>query len=164
MEERSIHSSEVIELQDSVILHLKVDPGKMVRVGLWINLKDSSKSIQLVIKAEAPHTQAHIRVVSILNNSHLTLDGLVRVEKGAKHSQLHFNHKTILLDATSTVVSQPQLEILEDEVKCGHGATVSEIEQNQIEYLVSRGMTRQNAKNMLCLSQKQALCEWVLMK
>jgi Fe-S cluster assembly protein SufD len=49
----------------------------------------------------------------------------------------------------SSASVDPQLEIMSDEVKAGHGASVSRIDENQIEYLMSRGIEREDAEEQI---------------
>ena len=63
---------------------------------------------------------------------------------------MHFNPiKNIILSDHATVHSQPQLEIYADDVKCSHGATSGQIDQDALFYLVSRGIPLDQAKAVL---------------
>jgi len=56
-----------------------------------------------------------------------------------------------LLDGTATADSIPKLEILADDVKCAHGATVGPVDREQIFYLMSRGVSRTVAEQLIVL-------------
>ncbi|NJK72653.1 MAG: Fe-S cluster assembly protein SufD, partial [Synechococcaceae cyanobacterium SM2_3_60] len=57
--------------------------------------------------------------------------------------------RTLLRSNKARIDSQPQLEILADDVKCTHGATVGELEPSEVFYMQSRGLERETAINLL---------------
>ena len=58
-------------------------------------------------------------------------------------------NKNLLLSGDARVDTKPQLEIFADDVKCAHGATVGQLEEEQLFYLASRGMHPMMARNLL---------------
>jgi Fe-S cluster assembly protein SufD len=58
-------------------------------------------------------------------------------------------NQTLLLSPEAEINSKPQLEIYADDVKCSHGATVGELDADQLFYLVSRGIPKAEARSML---------------
>ena len=58
-------------------------------------------------------------------------------------------HKTLLLSDEAEVDVKPELEIFADDVRCSHGSTCGEIDKDQMFYLRSRGISEENAKNIL---------------
>jgi len=78
-------------------------------------------------------------------------DGRVVVEKNAQKTDAHLSNNNLLLSRDAEVDTKPQLEIEADDVKCGHGTTVGQIDPNQVFYLRSRGIDMDTAKRMLCL-------------
>lgn len=79
------------------------------------------------------------------------LDGRIKVEKQAQKTDAHLKNANLLLSRRGEVDTKPQLEILADDVKCSHGATVGQIDANALFYLRSRGIPEAEAKRMLCL-------------
>ena len=59
------------------------------------------------------------------------------------------SNNCLLLSEEARINSKPQLEIYADDVKCAHGATVGQLDEQQIFYFQSRGIGRQQAKNIL---------------
>src|SRR3546814_8037639 len=64
-------------------------------------------------------------------------------------SDLFQSVKAMLLDRTATANAKPELEIYADDVKCAHGATVGELDQQALFYMASRGMDPATAKTLL---------------
>lgn len=76
-------------------------------------------------------------------------NGRVFVPQAAQLANAAQLNRNLLLSAKARVDTKPQLEIVADNVKCTHGATVSQLEDDEIFYLQSRGIDRQSAKNLL---------------
>ena len=58
-------------------------------------------------------------------------------------------NRNLLLSSETTIDTKPQLEILADDVKCSHGATVGQLEDDEIFYLASRGISPERARALL---------------
>jgi Fe-S cluster assembly protein SufD len=75
--------------------------------------------------------------------------GLVFVEKNAHGTNSSQLNQTLLLSDQARALSRPQLRIDADDVECAHGATVGQLNPDEIFYIQSRGMTQQKAKQLL---------------
>ncbi len=75
--------------------------------------------------------------------------GKVIVKPGAQKTDGGMKSQAILLSPRAAMNNKPELEILADDVVCGHGATVGALDPEQVFYLQSRGMTRREAEAML---------------
>jgi len=71
------------------------------------------------------------------------------VQPGAQKTDSVQNNQNLLLSADAEVDTKPQLEIYADDVKCAHGATVGQLDETAVFYLMSRGIDRQAARQML---------------
>jgi Fe-S cluster assembly protein SufD len=78
-------------------------------------------------------------------------DGRILVEQDAQKTEAHLSNNNLMLTRESEVDTKPQLEIYADDVKCSHGTTVGQIEEEQIFYLRSRGIEEQRARAMLSM-------------
>ncbi|MBT9433124.1 Fe-S cluster assembly protein SufD [Candidatus Sodalis endolongispinus] len=76
-------------------------------------------------------------------------NGLIKVAKHALKTDGQMTNNNLLLDRLAEVDTKPQLEIYADDVKCSHGATVGRIDEEQMFYLRSRGITREDAQQMI---------------
>ena len=76
-------------------------------------------------------------------------NGKVVVWKDAQKTDAKQTNKNLLLSESAEINSKPQLEILADDVKCTHGTTVGQIEEEQLFYLRSRGLDREIAQGLL---------------
>jgi len=75
--------------------------------------------------------------------------GKVTVAKDAQQTEADQSFKALLLDRTASANAKPELEILADDVKCSHGATVGELDDKALFYMMSRGLTKAEATHML---------------
>jgi Fe-S cluster assembly protein SufB len=98
----------------------------------------------------APETTSTITSKSISRNGGRTAyRGLVKVYKGAKDARCNVRCDALILDAESRSDTYPYMEIDEDNVNIGHEATVSKIGEEQLFYLMSRGLSEQEATVMI---------------
>jgi len=73
----------------------------------------------------------------------------VIVRKDAQKTNAYQSNKNIILSNEALVNTKPQLEIFADDVRCSHGATVGQLNEEEIFYLRSRGIDDKNAKQIL---------------
>jgi len=106
------------------------------------------------LKTNVNHRHEHCKssqlVKSVLlDKSNGTYQGKIYVEKNAQKTNGYQLSKALVLSENSAFNSKPELEIYADDVKCSHGSTTGNIDQNSIFYLMSRGLTKEQAKKML---------------
>jgi Fe-S cluster assembly protein SufD len=75
--------------------------------------------------------------------------GMIRIAPGAAGAEAYQENRNLLLSADSRAESIPELEILTDDVKCSHGATVAPLDPEQLFYLGSRGLPRGQAMRVI---------------
>ncbi len=98
----------------------------------------------------APHTTGQIISKSISKNGgRSSYRGLVRVEKGAKSARCNVVCDALILDPQSRSDTYPYIEVLDRDVSIGHEASVSRIGEEQLFYLMSRGLSEAEASTMI---------------
>ncbi|MBP7063524.1 Fe-S cluster assembly protein SufD [Ferrovibrio sp.] len=80
---------------------------------------------------------------------HAVFQGLIRVAPGAQKTDAQQLCRTLLLSDDAQVDTKPELEILADDVKCSHGATVGDLDANMLFYLRARGIDANTARRLL---------------
>ena len=85
----------------------------------------------------------------LLDKSNGTYQGKIYVTKDAQKTDGYQLSKALVLSENSAFNSKPELEIYADDVKCSHGSTTGNIDQNSIFYLMSRGLSKEEANKML---------------
>ncbi|MDT4922404.1 MAG: Fe-S cluster assembly protein SufB, partial [Pseudonocardiales bacterium] len=98
----------------------------------------------------APHTSSTIVSKSVARGGGRTsYRGLVQVNKGAHHSRSTVKCDALLVDDISRSDTYPYVDVREDDVSMGHEATVSKVSEDQLFYLMSRGMSEDEAMAMV---------------
>ncbi|HKX74155.1 MAG TPA: Fe-S cluster assembly protein SufB [Acidimicrobiia bacterium] len=98
----------------------------------------------------APHTTSTIVSKSISKDGgRAGYRGLVRVEPGAEHAKSFVRCDALILDERSRSDTYPYMEIEENDAEIGHEATVSKVGEEQMFYLMSRGLTEEQATSMI---------------
>jgi len=91
--------------------------------------------------------QLHKTVVG--GGAHAVFNGKIFVHRNAQQTDSAQQSRNLLLSDKAHVDTKPQLEIFADDVKCAHGATVGQIEADELFYLKSRGLSDATARNLL---------------
>lgn len=104
--------------------------------------------VTMVHKAPETSGEALLRAV-VSNKAKIVLQGLVKVEKGAQKTNSFLLQKALLLSSKAEAEAVPMLEIKADDVKCSHAATVGTIDEAELFYLMSRGISRLKAERMI---------------
>ena len=83
------------------------------------------------------------------DNARGVFQGKILVRKGAQKTDGHQLNKALLLSEGAEIDSKPELEIYADDVKCSHGATSGELDEEQLFYLRARGIDEAEARDLL---------------
>jgi Fe-S cluster assembly protein SufD len=75
--------------------------------------------------------------------------GMIRVEEGAQKTNAYQENRNLLLSKTAHADSIPGLEIMANDVRCTHGATLGQVDREQLFYLMTRGLTRSEAERLI---------------
>ncbi len=81
--------------------------------------------------------------------AHAVFNGKIMVRQGAQRTDSTQSSRNLLLTGKARVDTKPQLEIFADDVKCAHGATVGQLDAEEVFYLRSRGLSDAAARNLL---------------
>ncbi|MEF3075707.1 Fe-S cluster assembly protein SufD [Methylobacter sp. Wu1] len=90
--------------------------------------------------------------------------GRVIVAQDAQNTDSEMNNRNLLLSEDAEVDTKPQLEIYADDVKCGHGVTVGQLDEKSIFYLQSRCVDEETARNMLTFAFANEMVDKVKIK
>lgn len=99
---------------------------------------------------QQPHTYSDLLYKNSLSDAARTIfAGLIRVEPGAHGTDAYQKVRNLLLSDEAEANSMPGLEILADDVKCSHGATSGQIAEEELFYLMARGISKQVAQQLI---------------
>jgi Fe-S cluster assembly protein SufD len=118
--------------------------------GLYVGKDDQLVDHHTVADHRMPHCNSHEFYHGILEGrARAVFNGKIFVRKDAQRTDAKQTNKNLLLSEEATIDTKPQLEIYADDVKCTHGATVGQLDEESIFYLRSRGIGLEDARRML---------------
>lgn len=127
--------------------------GEHTEVGLrGVNLLQGSEhsDVTLVIDHEVPHGTSRELFKSIVSDEATgVFQGKVIVRPHAQKTDGGMKSNALLLNDGASMFNKPELEIFADDVVCGHGATVAQIDAEQLFYLMARGLPRPQAEALV---------------
>ena len=103
----------------------------------------------IVLDFEEGTTDQRHRCIVSSSSGKGVFDGNVRVNKFAQRTDAKQITRNLLLVPKATVNTRPNLQIVADDVKCTHGCTVSDLEEEELFYIQSRGLTKEVARSLL---------------
>lgn len=107
----------------------------------------------MLVEHASPHCDSRQFYNGILNgNSHGVFHGRIIVHKDAQKTDAKQTNRNLLLSDDAQIDTKPQLEIYADDVKCTHGATIGQFDDNALFYLRSRGLPEASARHLLLLA------------
>ena len=119
-------------------------------LGVYAGL--SSEKIDLTVNVihKAFNTKSLTQIRGVLKDSSSSLfKGVIKIEKKAQKTDSYLDHDVLILGDKARNESQPMLEIEADDVKATHGATTGRISEEEIFYLMSRGLSREEAVKII---------------
>ena len=118
--------------------------------GLYLTKDEQLADHHMIVEHAEPHCASHEYFNGILDDkSKGVFHGRIYVHQIAQKTDAKQTNKNLLLSDDATVYTKPQLEIYADDVKCTHGATVGQLNEEAIFYLRSRGLGMDTARQML---------------
>lgn len=118
--------------------------------GRWEAIGSDQAEVKLTIHHRAPRTVARtsLRGTSA-DQAKLTLTGRIIIDPECPQANSFLEERILLLSPNARGETVPELEILTDDVRCSHAASLSTIDQNQLFYLQSRGISDAQATQLL---------------
>ncbi len=118
--------------------------------GLTVAKDKQTADTHSVIGLQHPHgTTDQLHKCLVSDRAHSVFNGKVFVPKPAQLTNASQLNRNLLLSPKARVDTKPELQITADNVKCSHGATVSQLEPDEIFYLRSRGLSEDDARQLL---------------
>lgn len=150
----SLHSSTIAlggwQIKSDIQTNLKEPGAKSDIRGVVLGAGSERYSFNTIQDHIAPDTSSTINFrVALKDSSSSAYLGTIRVSKQGQRTDSTQSNKNLLLGSNAHADSIPKLEILADDVKCSHGATVGPADKEQIFYLMSRGLNNLEAEELI---------------
>lgn len=118
--------------------------------GLWMLKSNRTAHVHTSVEHEAPHTRSMQHFKGILNDhSQSSFEGKIKVAPQAQKTEAYQLNNNLILGQGAVANSKPNLEVFADDVKASHGATISQLSDEQLFYLTTRGIDPKTAKQLL---------------
>ncbi len=100
------------------------------------------------------HKKPHLKSLTLVkavvyDKARFDLEGKLIIQKGAKLTDAYLRIDVLLMSEGATARAVPSLEITEDDVKGGHGATIGQVDAEQLFYLKNRGLSPEQSEKLL---------------
>lgn len=138
--------------QNKEFIHINnIKNGADSRLSLVANLGEDAKyDLTTHVNHTVGQTSSNQLFKCILDdNAQAALTGKIFIDKNCPGTEAFFKSKQTLLSSKAHIYSQPQLEIHTDDVKCAHGSSTGSLQEEELFYLMSRGISPAKAKKML---------------
>jgi Fe-S cluster assembly protein SufD len=127
--------------------------GECLINGLFIGTGSQHMDNYMLVEHASPHCSSRQFYNGILDGrSHGVFHGRIIVHKDAQKTDAKQTNRNLLLSDDAQIDTKPQLEIYADDVKCTHGATIGQVEENALFYMRSRGIDEASARRLLLLA------------
>ena len=153
----------IIDLYDDSINYCvnenSISEGSKTNINMAsICYKEKTKNYKINTSNKKGNTVNEINCFGIVKDkSILNYDVTSRIEKGARQSIVRQSSNILLFDECSLGKNNPVLLIEENDVKASHGSSIGKIDDDTMFYLCSRGLTRSEATNLICLGKVEYL-------
>lgn len=113
-----------------------------------------------LVQHATPNCESHQNYKNILSGNAVgVFNGKIFVEKEAQKTNAFQQNNNILLSDKATINAKPQLEIFADDVKCSHGCTIGQLDENAMFYMQQRGIPKKEAKALLMYAFSNGVIE-----
>lgn len=130
--------------------------------GLYVPGEDQLMDSHTVVDHRKPNSESHELYKGVLlGNATGVFNGKIFVRPDAQKTNAFQSCKNVLASTRATMNTKPQLEIWADDVKCSHGTTTGQLNEEALFYLRSRGISLANARTLLLLAFVQEVIDRV---
>ncbi len=126
-------------------------PGEEVEImGVFQTKHKEQLEVEVIIHHQAPRTQANTTLKGVARDkSQLKFKGRIVIDKNCGQSNSFLTERILLLSDQARAEAIPDLEILTDDDQCSHAASISNLNEKQLFYLMSRGLSRKQAEKLI---------------
>ena len=134
-------------------LHLDVDfvgNGSTAKIyGAYFGEEDQTLDYRYFMNHIGMHTRSDMVLKGAVEDKALSVfTGMIRIEETGQKTEAFQTNRNLILSSGASAQSVPNLEILANDVMCGHGSTVGPLDEDQRYYLMSRGLTPESADRL----------------
>lgn len=144
------HKTVTVDAPGVYEIQLQGEGAEASILGVFVAAQTERKEITIIIRHQAPHTRSNTVLKGVARDaSFISFKGKIIVEENCPDTNAFLTERILLLSDTAKAEAVPELEILTDDVKCSHAASISNIPKDHIFYLMSRGVAKKEAEDMI---------------
>ncbi len=133
-----------------VVISFAKEGEEVELIGRVLGREAGDYLVNVVVDHKVGKTFGRVSIKGIAKGgARVTITGKIRIDEGAQGVDDFLEMRILILDDKSSAVAEPQLEIEANDVKASHAAAVGRIDEEQLFYLESRGLDRDNAENLI---------------
>ena len=146
-------------VRNNVVVRMQGEGCECDANGLYLMDREQQCDNYIFVEHARPHCTSHELYKGIIDDSaRARFNGHVLVQDGAVKTEAYMTNRNILLTDKAHVDTRPFLEIYNDDVKCSHGSTIGQLDEQALFYLMTRGISKRTAVTML----SYAFCDEVI--
>lgn len=139
-----------LEKSGEYLVRLLAKQAHVQIIGRWLVASHQKLDISLVVTHCVSESSAHVSFKAVgQQHCEIKIASRIVIEPNCDQVESFFEGRVLLLESPVTVQIQPELEINNNDVKCGHATSISLIDAEQLFYLTSRGLSQKKATSML---------------
>lgn len=140
----------LIEKSGDYRINLKKSGANVQIIGMFIGKNNNRYKVNTTQHHKAPDTKSDLLIKSVLfDQSSLDFSGLIKIDKIAQNADAYQRNETLVMGNNVKINTKPTLEILANNVRCTHGATIGKIDKSQLFYLRSRGLSQLSSEKII---------------
>ncbi|MGE5519346.1 MAG: Fe-S cluster assembly protein SufD [Candidatus Dadabacteria bacterium] len=150
----SVHTVSIILnggiVRNNLNIALEAEHSEALLHGLYFVNGNTHVDNHTVVDNVKPHCLSNELYKGVVDDSATAVfNGKIYVQQDAQKTNAFQSNKNVLLSDSASVNTKPQLEIFADDVKCSHGCTVGQLDEEALFYLQSRGINKEAARSLL---------------
>jgi len=146
----------------SLRTHIQGENADVLLQGLWMLQQASQSHTHVFVEHAAPHARSLQKFKGVLKDiAQSSFEGKIFVRPVAQKTEAYQLNHNLLLSEGAIANAKPNLEIFADDVKASHGATFSQVDEEQLFYLKSRGLSSMDATQLLIRGFMQEMIDQI---
>lgn len=138
------------DLRNNITINIDGEGCETNVYGLYLTDRKQHVENNLKVNHNVPHCSSFTKFKGIVDDeASAVFNGHVYVAKDAQKTDAQQNNSNIILTSTARINSQPFLEIYADDVKCSHGTSTGQLDQEAMFYMQQRGISKKDARMLL---------------
>jgi len=148
--------------RNDLVIHHRQGGSHCELTGIYLPRGHEHIDFHSCIEHRAPHCTSNETFRGIMaDHSTAVFNGRIHIHQDAQKTLAELSNRNLLVSPDAEVYTKPELEIYADDVRCTHGATVAQIDEQALYYMQSRGITRQDAERLLSFAFINELIELI---